>query len=233
MTDLRRTLAWARSRLSADRAPGTSRPLPRTWTLVGVVVAASVGAMVMLAIGFWSWVASGLPRVPDQASMWALNRPPGVTFLDRNGEIAAIRGPYHGRRVGLNDVPEHVWKAFIAIEDRRFWEHGGFDRQAIVRAAVANFTAGDIVQGGSTLSQQLAKNLFLSRDQTIRRKLQEMVLATRIEEKLEKQDILDLYLNTVYLGDQAYGVDAAARRYFGIPSSELSIADCRRPRSSE
>ncbi len=116
-------------------------------------------------------------------------------------------------------------QAFLAIEDRRFYQHEGIDRMAVLRALLANLRAGETVQGASTISQQLARNLFLTRRQTINRKLREMVLASRIERRLSKDEILELYLNRVYLGDQAYGVDAAARRFFGKTAQELNLAE--------
>jgi penicillin-binding protein 1A len=125
----------------------------------------------------------------------------------------------------LSEVPDYVPQAFLAIEDRRFYEHEGVDRMAVLRAIFANLRAGETVQGGSTISQQLARNLFLTPRQTINRKLREMVLASRIERRLTKDEILELYLNRVYLGDQAYGIDAAARRFFGKPATELTLAE--------
>jgi penicillin-binding protein 1A len=118
-----------------------------------------------------------------------------------------------------------VKDAFLAIEDKRFYDHRGVDRQGIIRAMLTNLRAGETVQGGSTITQQLVKNLFLSPDRTVLRKLQEMILAGRIENRLTKEEILELYLNRVYLGDQAYGVDAAARRFFGKPAIELNVAE--------
>jgi penicillin-binding protein 1A len=125
----------------------------------------------------------------------------------------------------LGEIPDYVPQAFLAIEDRRFYEHEGVDRMAVLRAVVANVRAGETVQGGSTISQQLARNLFLTPAQTINRKLREMVLASRIERRLTKDEILELYLNRVYLGDQAYGIDAAARRFFGKTAAELTLAE--------
>jgi penicillin-binding protein 1A len=145
--------------------------------------------------------------------------------VDRDGEILGVRGPYYGRRARLAEIPDYVPQAFLAIEDRRFYEHEGVDRTAILRAILANLRAGETVQGGSTISQQLARNLFLTPAQTINRKLREMVLASRIERRLTKDEILELYLNRVYLGDQAYGVDAAARRFFGKSAAELTLAE--------
>ncbi len=173
----------------------------------------------------WVWIYWGLPRVPDADALWALNRQQSVMFLDTEGEIIGVRGPYYGRRARLAELPDHVPQAFLAIEDRRFYQHEGVDRMAVLRALIANLRAGETVQGGSTISQQLARNLFLTPAQTINRKLREMVLASRIERRLTKDEILELYLNRVYLGDQAYGVDAAARRFFGKSANELTLAE--------
>ena len=176
--------------------------------------------------GAWFWLFDGLPRVPDPQSLWAMNRQPSVTFVDRTGEVLAVRGPYYGEAVRLQELPPFVPQAFLAIEDRRFYEHRGVDRQALIRAAAVNIGAGGKTrQGGSTITQQLVKNLFLKPDRTLRRKVQEMILAGRIERQLTKEQILELYLNRIYLGEQAFGVDAAARRYFGKPASRLTAPE--------
>lgn len=191
------------------------------------VFASLIGAAVALGVGFaaWTWTFAGLPRVPDAQALWTMARQPGVTFVDPLGKVLAIRGPYYGQAVGLAALPPHVPQAFLAIEDKRFYEHRGVDRQALARAAAANIGAGRTVQGGSTITQQLVKNLFLTPDRTVRRKLQEMILASRIERELTKDQILELYLNRIYLGDQAFGVDAAARRFFGKSASELTLPE--------
>jgi penicillin-binding protein 1A len=126
--------------------------------------------------------------------------------------------------VELSEVPRHLIDAVLAMEDRRFFEHAGFDLAGVVRAAFANLQAGGMVQGGSTITQQLAKNLFLSPERSLARKLQEVMLAVWLERRLTKEEILARYLNTVYLGAGAYGVDAASRRYFGQPVEQLSLA---------
>lgn len=192
--------------------------------IAALLVGAGVLSVVAAGI-FWALVYLTLPRLPAASELWAYNREAGVTFLDAGGEIVGVRGPSYGRHVTLAQLPAHVPQAFIAIEDRRFYEHGGVDNTAIIRAAWANMTAGRTVQGGSTISQQLAKNLFLSRDQTLRRKLQEVIIASRLEQIMGKDELLELYLNRVYLGEQAYGVDAASRRFFGKPATELSLAE--------
>lgn len=193
-----------------------------TWRQVASGMA---GVVLIMVLGLWLWIYWGLPRVPDQEALWSLNRQQSVMFLDTNGQILGVRGPYYGQRARLADIPDYVPQAFLAIEDRRFYQHEGVDRMAVLRAIVANLRAGETVQGGSTITQQLARNLFLTPSQTINRKLREMVLASRIERRLTKDEILELYLNRVYLGDQAYGIDAAARRFFGHPASELTLAE--------
>ncbi|MBI1186904.1 MAG: PBP1A family penicillin-binding protein [Alphaproteobacteria bacterium] len=215
---------WARNRLAAARAQWAdlvSKKRPNIWG-----IAAIVGGVAALAavIGVWAFIYWGLPSVPNAQALWSINRQPGVTFLDREGRVLGVRGPYYSQRVSLEELPSYVPHAFLAIEDRRFYEHAGIDRAAIIRAFFANLQAGRTVQGGSTITQQLARNLFLNPRQTVRRKVQEMVIASRIEQLLSKDDILELYLNRLYLGERAFGVDAAARRYFGRPATELTLA---------
>jgi penicillin-binding protein 1A len=193
-----------------------------TWRQVASGMA---GVVLIMVLGLWLWIYWGLPRVPDAEALWSLNRQQSVMFLDTNGQILGVRGPYYGQRARLAEMPDYVPQAFLAIEDRRFYQHEGVDRMAVLRAIVANLRAGETVQGGSTITQQLARNLFLTPSQTINRKLREMVLASRIERRLTKDEILELYLNRVYLGDQAYGIDAAARRFFGHPAAELTLAE--------
>jgi len=192
------------------------------WRMFASITA---GCVLAFVLALWVWIYWGLPRVPDADALWALNRQQSVMFVDAEGEIIGVRGPYYGRRTNLEDLPDYVPQAFLAIEDRRFYQHEGVDRMAIFRALLANLRAGETVQGASTITQQLARNLFLTPSQTINRKLREMVLASRIERRLTKDEILELYLNRVYLGDQAYGVDAAARRFFGKTAAELTLAE--------
>src|SRR5690606_20103337 len=126
--------------------------------------------------------------------------------------------------IPLDLLPRHVTDAVIATEDQRFFDHHGVDPLGLVRAAFINLRQGRTVQGGSTLTQQLAKNLYLSHDRTSARKLEEFTLALWLESRLSKADILELYLIRVYLGSGAYGIAAAARRYFGKSARELSLA---------
>ena len=187
--------------------------------------ATAVLLVVLVAAQVYQSVFAGLPSVPDRAALWSLNRPPGFTFLDHDGVQIATRGPRHGESVNLDSLPPYLPQAFLAAEDRRFYAHHGVDGRSILRALQANAKAGGVVQGGSTLTQQLAKIIFLSPEQTMRRKLQEAVLAVRLEQALTKEEVLTLYLDRVFFGENAYGVEAAARTYFGKPAKELFLSE--------
>ncbi len=195
------------------------RVVRTTLLLVGGIAA------VMVCLFAWRVFVVDMPNLPNREALWALNRPTGYTFLDANNKVIATRGPRHGRRVTLGDMPRYVSGAFLATEDRRFYEHGGVDLKSIARAMVVNAKAGRTVQGASTLTQQLVKNLLLTPERTLRRKLQEVILAARIERLMSKDEILELYLNRVYLGEGTYGVEAAARVYFGKSPNDLSVAE--------
>ncbi len=177
--------------------------------------------------GLWGWklVFADLPPLSSKAVLWSLNRPPGVTFLDRDGGLLAVRGPRHGQAVGLHELPAYVPHAFLAAEDRRFYSHHGVDFEGVARAAWADVGAHHVVQGGSTITQQVARNIFLNADQTLKRKLQEAALAWRIERMMSKDEILELYLNRIYFGGGAYGVEAASETYFGKPARNLTLSE--------
>jgi len=176
----------------------------------------------IFAVVFFAVFARGLP---DTSSLDAIERVPGVTYLDRNGVLIAARGSEQSPPIELETLPDYVPAAFIAVEDRRFYHHPGFDPIGMIRAMVANMRAGRVVQGGSTLTQQLVKNLFLTPDQTMRRKVQEIMLAVWLELRFSKEEILELYLNRVYFGAGAYGIEAAAQRYFDKSAHELTIGE--------
>jgi penicillin-binding protein 1A len=193
-----------------------------------VLVVAAVALLllgVLAAAQLYRMAFVGLPEIPDKAALWSLNRPPGLTFLDRNGQVIATRGPKHGRGVQLADLPPYLPRAFLAAEDRRFYQHHGVDGRSILRAFRANVEAGGVVQGGSTLTQQVAKTIFLSPEQTLKRKLQEAVLAVRLEQRLSKDEVLALYLDRVFFGENAYGVEAAAQTYFGKSAREVTLSE--------
>jgi len=167
------------------------------------------------------WFAWDMPS-PEAAL--AATRRPSVTLMAGDGRVIATQGDLYGESLRLRDLPPHVPAAFIAIEDRRFRDHFGIDLIGLARAVYANYTAGRLVQGGSTITQQLAKNLFLTPARSLRRKVQEALLALWLERRFSKDELLEIYLNRVYLGAGAYGIDAAARLYFGVSARQLSIA---------
>jgi penicillin-binding protein 1A len=170
--------------------------------------------------GVVAYYAAQLPggsewKVPD--------RPPNIQILAVDGTLIGNRGDTGGESVRIEQLPPYVPNAVIAIEDRRFRSHFGVDPIGLTRAAVKNYTAGGTVEGGSTLTQQLAKNMFLSPERSLKRKVQEVVLAVWLEAKFSKDEILEMYLNRVYFGSGAYGIDAAARRYFDRDATELTV----------
>ncbi|TNE57619.1 MAG: penicillin-binding protein 1A [Alphaproteobacteria bacterium] len=165
------------------------------------------------------------PASIDDAQVWERNRVYGLTFLDKNGDVLDRRGGYHGEILEMKDLPPYLPAAFVATEDRRFYKHHGIDPQGLARAFWVNFRAGRTVQGGSTITQQLAKNLFLTNDRTYSRKLKELFLAIWLERHFSKDEILSLYLNRIYMGASTYGIDAAAKFYFGKSAREVSIAE--------
>jgi len=174
------------------------------------------------AIGTVVWVGVHLPPIQ---SLEIPKRPPSVLILGDNGATLATRGDMGGAAVPLRELPAYVPNAFIAIEDRRFYSHYAVDPLGIVRAALADVLRRGVAQGGSTITQQLAKNLFLTQERTLTRKLQEVMLAFWLEHKFSKAQILELYLNRVYFGAGAYGVEAAAQRYFGKSARQLTLAE--------
>ncbi|WP_051882392.1 transglycosylase domain-containing protein [Parvularcula oceani] len=210
-------------------------PSPAPLALMAGSAAMTLAMVVLIAdIRF---AAAVLPS--EDVDLFSAGRPISVTILDRegrrigtrgieydaNGDRTASLGLSYREPVPLDALPPYVIDAFIATEDRRFFEHPGFDLRGLVRALVANFQAGTVVQGGSTITQQLAKNLFLSPDQTIMRKLEEMQLALWLEARLTKEEILSLYLNRIYLGAGTYGIEAAADTYFSKDATELTLAE--------
>src|SRR5256714_6572297 len=173
-------------------------------------------------IGVVIWVGAHLPALQ---ALEIPKRPPTIEITGLDGSVLATRGEMAGANVSLKDLPPYLPRAFIAIEDRRFYSHYGVDPHGIVRAAVANVLHRSVSQGGSTLTQQLAKNLFLTQERTLQRKLQEVELALWLERKHSKAEILELYLNRVYFGSGAYGVEAAAQRYFGKSAKNVTLTE--------
>ena len=170
-----------------------------------------------------SWYAKNLPEIQgfDLA-----HKKPSIVFLTKDHREIAAHGHLYGETVTLDHVPKALIQALIATEDRRFFEHNGIDIQGLFRAFVKNITTGHVVQGGSTLTQQLVKNLFLSHERSLKRKVQEVILALWIEKHFSKEQILNIYINRVYLGGGTFGVDAAAQLYFGKLVAYLTLEEC-------
>ncbi len=184
-----------------------------------------------LLAGIWGLVAGGALfawyayDLPDFDDLYIVERRSSVTLKAADGMVLATYGDLYGEHQALKNLPAHLPQALIATEDRRFYSHFGIDPIGLARASFANLRAGRVVQGGSTLTQQLAKNVFLERDRTLKRKVQELMLAFRLEQRFSKEQILEMYLNRVYFGAGAYGVEAAAQRYFDKPASKLSLGE--------
>ncbi|MHA6289209.1 transglycosylase domain-containing protein [Maricaulis sp. CAU 1757] len=193
--------------------------------LGGAVGTLAIGALITLLV-VWNWAFHDLPEAPDQvADLWESRLETSLTLLDKDDNILAVRGPLYARTVHLDELPPHVPQAFLAIEDQRYFEHSGVDFRGVARALWVNFRAGETVQGGSTITMQLVKNFILTPDRQLRRKLQEMRLAREIEARFSKTEILELYLNRIYLGARAFGIEAAANRYFSKSAAELTLAE--------
>lgn len=184
-----------------------------------------------LVLGIWGFVAVGALfawyayDLPDFDDLYIVERKSSVTLKAADGMVLATYGDLYGEHQALKSLPPHLPQALIATEDRRFYSHFGIDPLGLARATYANLRAGRTVQGGSTLTQQLAKNVFLSADRTMKRKIQELMLAFRLEQRFSKDQILEMYLNRVYFGAGAYGVEAAAQRYFDKPAAKLTLGE--------
>ncbi|MFQ5563781.1 MAG: transglycosylase domain-containing protein [Parvularculaceae bacterium] len=163
--------------------------------------------------------------LPDTDGLWGSDRTPRVTLLAADGAPVRTNGASLGAPVRLADLPDYVPKAVLAVEDRNFYHHVGVNPLSVARAFFVNAAEGEIRQGGSTITQQLAKNLFLSSERTIKRKVQELLLALWLERRFSKDEILTLYLNRVYFGAGSYGVDAASHRYFAKSAQRLTLGE--------
>ncbi len=182
-----------------------------------VLTAGAAGAILMLALA--------MPAFRETSDDWLKKQDLAVTFLDRYGQEAGRRGIRHDDSLRLEDVPDVLLQAVLATEDRRFWTHWGVDPVGTLRALSANARASGVVQGGSTLTQQLAKNLFLTNERTIERKIKEAFLALWLEFHISKKEILKLYLDRAYMGGGNFGVQAASQYYFGKSVREISLAE--------
>jgi penicillin-binding protein 1A len=203
----------------ADEAIAPTRPLwmrlVRWGTVLFIWGVVAVGVIV-------AWHAYGLP---DLEALETPERKPSVTLLAADKSVLATYGDLHGGAIRFNEAPPFLIQAIVATEDRRFFDHGGVDFFGIARAVVTNLLAGGVRQGGSTLTQQLAKNLFLTPERSYSRKIRELILAFWLEARFSKEQLFTIYLNRVYLGAGTYGVEAAARRYFGKSTRRLNLRE--------
>ena len=179
---------------------------------------AALAAAVSL-FGHAAFQAPELPKLPE------IKREPQVTYVDRSGAVLGVRGGKYAPPVNLASIPAYVPAAFIAIEDRRFYEHQGVDALGIARALVADAVKGRMAQGASTITQQLARNLFLTNDKDLERKATEALYAIQLERTYSKQQILGLYLSRANFGKGAWGLEAAAERYFDKPARALTVRE--------
>ncbi len=189
------------------------------WRLFRLATIAAIWGGVAMAVVL-VWFARDLPR--PEAALDAARRP-GLTLEDRTGKSFATFGDVVGDPLRLSELPRYLPEAAVSIEDRRFWSHPGIDLLGMLRAVTVDLRAGRLVQGGSTLTQQVAKNLFLTNARTFRRKVQELMLTLWLEHSFTKREILEIWLNRVYLGSGTWGVDAAARMYFGVSARRLNL----------
>ncbi|MCG8543335.1 MAG: PBP1A family penicillin-binding protein [Alphaproteobacteria bacterium] len=184
--------------------------------VISVLVLALVGMSTLAYFAYTLPLSDEFQKPDRQAS---------TTLISRDDEVFAMRGRFSGDILDLSEVPKHLTHAVLAIEDRRFYRHFGIDLIGMARAAVVNLMAGEVRQGGSTITQQLAKLSFLSPERTFKRKIQEVMIALWLERRLSKDEILVRYLNKVYFGAGAYGIDGAAQRYFNKSARKLTLAE--------
>src|SRR5512146_489442 len=206
---------------TADWLHGHQRGFGLVLTIGSLVLALPMLFVLMLpyVIGIFA------PPLDLSKDLYAVNRPIAFTFIDEAGDVVGHRGALVGERLKLEQMPAYLPAAFIAVEDRRFYEHNGIDIRGLIRATLANLRAGHVVAGGSTITQQTAKIIYTSQERTFSRKIAELVDAVSLEKSLSKKEILELYLNRLYLGSGAYGVDGAAHVYFGKSARDLSLPE--------
>ena len=208
------------NRLNADTARKIADRYAPAFAITMVIIA------IPLALLYLVPVVLGLfaPALDPKVDLYAVNRPLAFTFLDNQGNEVGHRGAIVGARLKLEEMPTFLPAAFIAMEDRRFYSHNGIDPRGLARAIILDLKARELVAGGSTISQQTAKIVYTQQQRTFSRKITELVNAAGLEKSLTKDQILQLYLNRIYMGSGAYGVDGAARVYFGKSAKDLNLA---------
>jgi penicillin-binding protein 1A len=194
-------------------------------TLLKTTALSALSAAYLSGMAVLSGFAVAAQDLPDPKRLWERQRPVSVQIVDRNNREVLVRGAAVEQPVDLDSLPFHIPVTILATEDRRFRNHVGVDPRAITRAMVTNIRLGRYAQGGSTLTQQLSKNIFLSPDKTLSRKAQELMISIWLERDFTKDELLEMYLSRVYFGSGAWGLEAASRRYFDKPAAELSLAE--------
>lgn len=204
---------------NTDITPEKPRPSWR-WRLFVWLI--NLGLLCMVALA--TYVAVIFLQMPSLDAILHETRPAAVIFLDKNGNEIRSAGRIMGTPVSVDTLPPHVWQAIVAIEDKRFFEHGPIDVRGITRAMISNAVHGRFAAGGSSITQQTAKNIFLSREKKISRKVQELILSYWLENRFDKNQVLDLYMNRVSLVGGMRGIDAAARVMFQTPADKMTLA---------
>jgi len=207
-------------RIKRPKKPKKKTPKWLVWTLW--ILGLPSGLVTLLVLGWFGYAAMDMP---DTSPLWAPESTPQIVILDRYGREILRKGGAEAKPVDLGALPASLPQALIAIEDKRFYRHPGFDPIGLVRAAKANYKAGHVVQGGSTLTQQLAKNVFLTREQTFKRKTQELMFAVWLELRMSKQEILETYLSRVYFGGGTIGIESGSQRFFNKPAKDLNTGE--------
>lgn len=204
-----------------DTRRTTEKPTP---SLKRRIFAWIFNAFLICGLAVAGYIAYIYMRMPSLDTILNETRPAALTFLDKNGNEIRSSGRIMGTPVSVETLPPHVWQAIVAIEDKRFFQHGPIDIRGITRAVFSNLVSGRVAAGGSTITQQTAKNIFLSREKKISRKVQELILSHWLENRFNKNQILDLYMNRVSLVGGMRGIDAASKTMFQTPASKMSIA---------
>lgn len=210
------------AKVTRAKKPRAKKSGGTLWRILGGFLLVVLVMLTGIGCGFLTASMNTRPNLAEDLTPSASSQ-----IYDINGnEIANIHATENRMPVKISQIPKDLQNAFIAVEDARFYEHSGIDPRGIMRAAWANITGGGVSEGGSTITQQLAKNAYLTQERTLKRKIQEMFLALQLEREYTKQEILEFYLNQIYFGQGAYGVEAAAKTYFGKDVSALTLNEC-------
>ena len=193
-------------------------------TLKRRIVGYLINICLLCIVGVTGYVLVIYLRMPSLDAILHETRAPAVMFMDKNGNEIRSTGRIMGTPVSVENIPPYVWQSIVAIEDKRFFDHGPIDSRGVLRALFVNLFRGHFAAGGSSITQQTAKNIFLNRHKTISRKVQELILSYWLENRFDKNQVLDLYMNRVSLVGGMRGIDAASRVMFQVPAEKMSLA---------